>query len=420
MDAAYHVQRAELLIERQRYEAAQKELIEALKLEPENIIAKSKICWSLYQQGNYTEAESWAKKVVAATPDGYEGLYYMAICNGALDNIEAAQSFIDDAISKNPNWAGLYAYKASLLLKEDKWEEAEKIARKGLAIDADSVSCLHRLNSALAKQNAKGKLDENLKVVLEKSPDNAITHASVGWSLLETNRPKQARVHFETALALNPNDNRAREGLLETIKAQNPIYRVLLNMDFKVAAQTHDNRVAFMVWSFLGLAVIGYNLTVFLSPVWAILIIPVSIVTLLMWIVKWLATKILYFTHKKYRYLIQPTVITWADIVNTCIPIGFFIVIICVVTGSQKIIFNSFYFLGALLSMSIIWRAYYQNEVAKLNTAKALSIVLTAIAGLLFVGYCIYATFAWIVALIIFGIVSILLLNKLYKLNFFD
>jgi tetratricopeptide (TPR) repeat protein len=97
-----------------------------------------------------------------------------------------------------------------------------------LACDPEHGDCLDMKAMCLTRM---GRTDEATMTIgdsLQRNPNNAYSHANQGWSLLHANQPKQALTHFEEALRLEPNNEWARNGMVECLKARNPIYRLFL------------------------------------------------------------------------------------------------------------------------------------------------------------------------------------------------
>jgi hypothetical protein len=63
---------------------------------------------------------------------------------------------------------------------------------------------------------------------LTRDPDNAVTHANMGWALLESGDPEKALHHFQEALRIDPTSEWARSGIIEAMKARHIIYRWML------------------------------------------------------------------------------------------------------------------------------------------------------------------------------------------------
>ena len=79
----------------------------------------------------------------------------------------------------------------------------------------------------LSKDNA-GYQNLVKLVSLAHDPENPYTHQARGFALLQQGDAKGALVHFQEALRRDPQSRGARAGLVEALKAQNPLYRVVL------------------------------------------------------------------------------------------------------------------------------------------------------------------------------------------------
>jgi tetratricopeptide (TPR) repeat protein len=81
---------------------------------------------------------------------------------------------------------------------------------------------------ALVKLGRKAEAGVTIDAALSRNPDNALTHANQGWTFLEQNQPKKALEHFREALRLDPENEWARSGIVEALKARNFIYAIML------------------------------------------------------------------------------------------------------------------------------------------------------------------------------------------------
>lgn len=101
-----------------------------------------------------------------------------------------------------------------------------------MEIDAENLSALNARSTALNKLNRKEESFETIQDALREDPNDAYTHANYGWGLLEKGHHKEALDHFKEALANDPSFEYAQLGMLQAIKANNPIYRVFLKYSF--------------------------------------------------------------------------------------------------------------------------------------------------------------------------------------------
>jgi hypothetical protein len=93
---------------------------------------------------------------------------------------------------------------------------------------------------------------ESVDYALDRAPEDAFSHANQGWNYLHQNRPHQAQEHFREALRLEPNLDYAREGMLEALKARNPIYRVMLAYFLWLGRQSMRFQWVFIIGIFFG------------------------------------------------------------------------------------------------------------------------------------------------------------------------
>src|SRR5262249_17996730 len=98
----------------------------------------------------------------------------------------------------------------------------------GLALDPEHVGCTNLRAMALVKLGRNAEAGAALADTLANDPENAFSHANQGWALLHQGQPRQALEHFREALRLEPGLEFARAGILEAIKARNPVYGLML------------------------------------------------------------------------------------------------------------------------------------------------------------------------------------------------
>src|SRR5438876_7808655 len=80
----------------------------------------------------------------------------------------------------------------------------------------------------MVKLGRKAEAGTTIDAALARNPDSAVTHANQGWTLLEKGEPKKALEHFREALRLDPENEWARHGIVEALKARNVIYGLML------------------------------------------------------------------------------------------------------------------------------------------------------------------------------------------------
>ena len=223
-----HLARAQLLLEQGRYELAEKELRQAIAEGAAPAIARALLAMCLIERERFDEATSEVREAIAAEPDLAFAHYTHAAVLLRRRRIDEALGPIEEALRLDPENAAYFAMLASIRMEQRRWPEALQAAESGLRIDAQDVACNNLRAAALVQLGRREEAGATIDSALARQPENATTHANRGWTLLHQADPKKAMDHFREALRLDPGNEWARAGILEAIKARNPIYGLML------------------------------------------------------------------------------------------------------------------------------------------------------------------------------------------------
>jgi tetratricopeptide (TPR) repeat protein len=227
MTSPYY-QRALLLLQQDRYAEAEKELRQMLIEEPNSAWGHATLAVVLLEQLKLNDATAVAERAIVLDPEDAAGHYAMALVMFKRDRYQEAQRAIDETIRIDPFDPRYFALLGSIKLAQRNWRAALQAANNGLEIDPNHSDCLNIRGIAQTHLGDREGASETIRGALERDPENAVTHANQGWALLHRNQPKEALHHFREALRLQPNNEWARAGIVEAMKARNPIYRLLL------------------------------------------------------------------------------------------------------------------------------------------------------------------------------------------------
>jgi tetratricopeptide (TPR) repeat protein len=103
--------------------------------------------------------------------------------------------------------------RGTILARERRYGEAIEEFRRALELDPRSAAAKVNLGAALAQS---GRLDEGRALIesaAREHPEFAAAHTALGYLLLHEGRAAEAATSFRRALALQPSDPSAREGL---------------------------------------------------------------------------------------------------------------------------------------------------------------------------------------------------------------
>lgn len=224
--------RAQLLIGQSRYDLAAQELHQQIASDPDNSVAHAYLALCLWKLKRYPDAKQTVSRAIHLAPDNPFAYYVRALIVASERDYREAEAAIATAIRLDPEDADYFALLSQVRANRSNWRGAFDAANSGLALDSEHVPCANLRAHALVKLKQPDQAASVLSENLARDPENAYTHATLGWSLLHQGRPQQAIEHFREALRLDPEMEWAREGIVEALKARNPVYRVLLGYFF--------------------------------------------------------------------------------------------------------------------------------------------------------------------------------------------
>lgn len=223
-----HLAQAELLMQRARYSDAEAALRRAIAGDPTDAEAHTLLAFALLYQGRETDALLEAQAAVRFAPDSPAGHYAGAIILTEMEKYSEALSAIRTAIRLVPEMPRYHAVMGNIYLRQREWLRALEAAETGLRFDSENIQCNNIRAMALVKLGRQDEAGHSLEAILALNPENPMTHANQGWALLHGGHHQQALEHFREALRLNPQLGWAREGVVEALKARNPVYWVML------------------------------------------------------------------------------------------------------------------------------------------------------------------------------------------------
>ncbi len=220
--------RAQALVDTRRYKDAESVLRRALAQAPLAAEAHSLLAFTLYHQDRNEEALLEARTAVGLTPDAAGPHYVEAVVLLDMGQLDPALRAIKEALRLDPERPAYYAVQGHIYERKKEWGAALRAAEAGLQLDPTHVGCINLRAMAqvgLGREDAAGA---TLKAALAQEPENALTHANQGWAMLHQGQYEQAFIHFREALRLDPTLEWARDGIVEAMRARNPLYRPIL------------------------------------------------------------------------------------------------------------------------------------------------------------------------------------------------
>ncbi len=242
-----NLRRGLLLMEQNRFPDAAKEFQKALAQNPENPTTYALFAECLIQLDQGEKALEMAQQ--ALNLDAGNPFHFSVLAKAFLiqEDYKSAREAIDKAIEIEPFDAHYYQLRGHIAFNQKDWEFALVNAEKSLEVDPENVNAINLRSLTLVRLNRRDEAAETADFALQKQPENPYAHANKGWAELNRGNHEEAQKHFREALRLAPMNDMARMGLKESIKAKNPIYRLILNYFLWMGRMSERNQWAFLI-----------------------------------------------------------------------------------------------------------------------------------------------------------------------------
>ncbi len=294
----------------------------------------------LMQIGRWAEAADKLRLCLADDPEQAAAHGMLALCLGRLDDHVQALREADLAVRHAPDSATMHWVRGAVLAGDARHAEAERSAREALRLDPEDADHHHLLASCLmARDQAPaalevveaglrvdpehGGLDDlrvtlltrlgrtaeaevGIQAALARDPDDPEHHVNIGFSRLRAGDAQAAATHFAEALRLQPDNENARRGLVEALKARFLLYRLFLAWVFALTRLQPATRWAVILGGWLLQRVAGRLGEI--HPAWSPWLTPVVWSYIAFVFLTWTATpffSLLLFAHPLGRHALD-------------------------------------------------------------------------------------------------------------------
>ena len=237
------LQRAQALLSIGRHVDAEPILRGFLSEQPEDPIGLAWLALCRSDAEAHEEARDLAKQAVARAPDLPYAHYVLARVYQSSGWTKEAEAAVRECVAMDPSGVDAWSLLAMIRAQRQDWKGSLEAADHGLAVDPEHAMCTNLRAMALARLGDKEGASAATEGALRRTPEDAFTHANHGWTMLHQGDYRRAEEHFREALRLDPNMEWARDGVLEALKARNPIYRAFLRYKLWMAAMPVGRRL---------------------------------------------------------------------------------------------------------------------------------------------------------------------------------
>ena len=280
--------RGQMLFQRNRYADAAEWFQRGLSQDPNHAMSYAMLALSwAHDDAHKDKAVDAARRAVALEPEMsfFRSVLAIAQSNKAKDGqnslVRLALEEAKRGVELDPDSDFAHSVEARLHLRLRDFPAAEASARKALALDTENTTAAEVLSAALLLQK---KDEDNASLVdyqLKNNPEDDATHTSAGWLALSRGDHKTANAHFLEALRLNPMNEGARLGLVESYRARSFVYNLFIRFCHMMSRFSEGGQNGIMIGGFLAYRMLS-NYLRHVAPFWASVLIAVWL-TLVFW-----------------------------------------------------------------------------------------------------------------------------------------
>ncbi len=379
------LERAQQLVNQQRYKDAETELRSVLASDPNNTLALALFAICLSELDKQQEALQVIQNAIGREPDNDYLLYLQSLFYFKADNMKEAEKFIRNAIAYDPHNADYFGLLAAIKINQKEWNEALEYANKGLESDPDNLQCLNTRSTALYKLDKKDEAYSTIQEALNKNPENEFTHTNLGWSLLEKGDHKKALEHFREALKINPNYSYAKAGLVEGLKARYWFYRIFLKYAFWISNFKGQAQWAIIIGLYIGVQVLGSIAKE--NPGLGLLLNPIIYLYMAFALSTWIITPLsnLFLRLNVYgRYALTNEETASSNYVGIAFALSILGFVAALFTGNFLFVMLGFYGIAMMIPLSSMYHPRKQSNRAILITYTAALAVIGVVVMYLF------------------------------------
>jgi tetratricopeptide (TPR) repeat protein len=217
-----------MLFSQGRLDLAEDQFRLALAEEPDFGVGHAYLAICLLERDQNAEALREADEAIKLEPQVPFIHYARGLAQLAADRPRDAEISAREAILLDPENASWYSLLARAEFVRRRWTQSLEAAEQGLSFDPEHSVCLNVRSMALTQLGRKQEAAETLGSALENDPEDPFTHANQGWVYLHQGDHAKALEHFREALRLEPGNEWARAGIIESLKARHWLYRQML------------------------------------------------------------------------------------------------------------------------------------------------------------------------------------------------
>ena len=269
--------RAQALMQMRRYGLAEEELRRALRDEPENAVLHAYLALCLAEDpARAREAMVEALWATAHDPVLPTGWYVLSLLQSRQGSPLEAEKTARLALGLAPELPVLLLHLAKLMMDRERYRDGLEFAERALAAAPHDPQALMTAGSLRSRLGRHAEAEADFARALALAPDDHAVQGNAGWAALRRGDQAAALRHFRASLQREPGEEITQRGLLEALRARNPVYRGFLRVALRLYWVPPFMKWVAIAWA---VAILAYVST-FQMPPWLLLPLQAAVIAI--------------------------------------------------------------------------------------------------------------------------------------------
>jgi tetratricopeptide (TPR) repeat protein len=191
------------------WERAHGALLDALKISQSFRPALQALAQLSLQQGNSSDAQTYAEKIVQQAPSDSSARQLLAAALARQGKLQLAEEQLVTAKQLAPREPSIPIDLAQVDRAERKWPEAQKEYDLALKLDPHNTTALSQRADLQIVRNQSSQALSDVQQFVTANPDNANGHVILGTVNFQLKNYGASQAEFERAIQIDPNNSQA-------------------------------------------------------------------------------------------------------------------------------------------------------------------------------------------------------------------
>jgi tetratricopeptide (TPR) repeat protein len=242
-----------LIYDHQKYKEARKILADMLAVELYNAEVYALMAYCEQKSGNKKNADDLLRQSLRIDPGFALAYYFQSVIHSERNEFSKALKAIESALAIEPENAEYLYTKANIHYRKGDVYVAAEIISRGLAIDPEHEGLTTLKSLCYLSNNQQDAAESLINKNLQNNANDSESLRLKGWMYLNRDDYERAEQSFIDALKANPENELAREGLLDVKKRQWPLLNFFIKMGFRKYTFTFKGDLTSIIFLIIGI-----------------------------------------------------------------------------------------------------------------------------------------------------------------------